>query len=426
MIEPKRVLRALAEHWALLEPLCEHFDQGTLSLDELRAQLAAQQLDSTPQDITSLLDVWIRLDILVPVAKSPNRFELNAQIHDFLAYLAQEHRLGLCLEIEAYLRHLERLAGYIQDAFDIRDGHDLARQLRLLDMRVRDVLKKLANDEQALVAVAERAKTSDRQIPLRQRYAEVSGDLGRIRRADDPAGERRRRLRARRAQGRKRAAAHADRAATPRPPGRRRHAAAHPRAHPRNADQRPADPAPRPRTAVAVARRSTPAQRRDPWRRAGPVGDPPQRASTPCRKQRCRCSPGRKAPSSAVPARSKPTCMPWRVFEPKPARFPKAHKTHKGEAPRAPRTVKEMLERCEDALPMPDLMTWLLEQEPDGATDELLYWFSRLSREKRFKRERLERRDYHTHEHQVSLRSFALLSAAPDATENSASTPYAS
>ena len=113
MIEPKRVLRALAEHWALLEPLCEHFDQGTLSLSELRAQLAAQQLDSTPQDITSLLDVWIRLDILVPVAKSPNRFELNAQIHDFLAYLRKEHRLGLCLEIEAYLRHLERLAGYI-------------------------------------------------------------------------------------------------------------------------------------------------------------------------------------------------------------------------------------------------------------------------------------------------------------------------
>lgn len=85
-----------------------------------------------------------------------------------------------------------------------------------------------------------------------------------------------------------------------------------------------------------------------------------------------------------------------------------------------------MLERCEDALPMPDLMTWLLEQEPDGATDELLYWFSRLSREKRFKRERLERRDYHTHEHQVSLRSFALLPASTDSAENSASTPYAS
>jgi hypothetical protein len=76
------------------------------------------------------------------------------------------------------------------------------------------------------------------------------------------------------------------------------------------------------------------------------------------------------------------------------ARYKKAHKTHKGLAPKAPRTVREMLERCEDALPMPDLMSWLLDQEPDGATDELLYWFSRLSREKRFKRERLERREF--------------------------------
>ena len=88
MIDPKRVLRALAEHWALLEPLGERFDAGTLSLVELRNQLTAQlPPQSTAVDVTALLDQWIRLDILVPVAKSPNRFELNAQIHDFLSYL---------------------------------------------------------------------------------------------------------------------------------------------------------------------------------------------------------------------------------------------------------------------------------------------------------------------------------------------------
>jgi hypothetical protein len=116
-------------------------------------------------------------------------------------------------------------------------------------------------------------------------------------------------------------------------------------------------------------------------------------------------------------------------FEPKPARFPKAGTAaRKGEAPRAPRTVKEMLERCEDALPLPDLMVWLLEQEPTGATDELLYWFSRLSRDKRFSRDRLERRDYFTQEHQVSLRSFALASSVKDpaSAENSESTVNAS
>lgn len=68
-----------------------------------------------------------------------------------------------------------------------------------------------------------------------------------------------------------------------------------------------------------------------------------------------------------------------------------------------------MIERCEQALPLPDLMTWLLEQEPEGATDELLYWFSRLSRESRFQRERLERRQYLTRDHEVSLASFALV-----------------
>ncbi|MBF3212741.1 hypothetical protein HKT45_15890, partial [Pseudomonas aeruginosa] len=81
---------------------------------------------------------------------------------------------------------------------------------------------------------------------------------------------------------------------------------------------------------------------------------------------------------------------------------------------RPPRTAREMIERCQAALPLPDLMQWLLAQEPDGATDELLYWFSRLSRDARFQRERLQRREYETTEHCVSLCSFALNPAAKD------------
>ena len=420
MIEPKRVLRALAEHWALLEPLCEHFDQGTLSLNELRTQLAAQQLDSTPQDITSLLDVWIRLDILIPVAKSPNRFELNAQIHDFLAYLRREHRLGLCLEIEAYLRHLERLAGYIQDAFEVRDGHDLARQLRLLDMRVRDVLKKLDNDEQALVAVAERAKTSDRQIPLRQRYAEVLAtwdeyvepmiDLVNADGAFEQGVRKVETVLLKMLSEQQRLGHLVD-------------------------DDMLL------RTHARILEMQTSAQLtlRHARELLLPLREEARRHNAVTRGAALALAAIRRKGIDAVPQAAMPLfTRPQSTFlgsasqveayvyalarfEPKPARFPKAHKTQKGEAPRAPRTVREMVDRCEEALPMPDLMTWLLEQEPDGATDELLYWFSRLSREKRFKRERLERREYHTHEHQVSLRSFALLSASDTAAENSAS-----
>ncbi|MBU3059471.1 Mks condensin complex protein MksB [Pseudomonas indica] len=408
MIDPKRVLRALAEHWTLLEPLCERFDTGTLSLAELRIQLGAQLADGTPTDITALLDQWIRLDILVPVAKSPNRFELNAQIHDFLAYLRREHRLGLCLEIEAYLRHLERLAGYIQDAFEIRDGNDLARQLRLLDMRVRDVLKKLANDEQALIGVAERAKTSDRQIPLRQRYAEVLATwdeyvepMIQLVSADGAFEQGVRRveqvlLRLLGEQQRLGQLVDDDLLL---------------RTHARILEMQT--------TAQLTLRKARELllPLREEARRHNAVTRGAALALSVIRKK------GLDAvPQAALPLFTRPQSTylgnasqveayvyALARFEPKPAQFPKASGTRKGSTPRAPRTAREMIERCEQALPLPDLMVWLLEQEPDGATDELLYWFSRLSRDGRFQRERLERRDYFTREHQVSLSSYALV-----------------
>ena len=405
MIEPKRVLRALAEHWNLLEPLCERFDSGTLSLVELRNQLAVALPD--PESVTATLDQWIRLDILVPVAKSPNRFELNAQIHDFLAYLRREHRLGLCLEIEAYLRHLERLAGHIQEAFEIRDGNDLARQLRLLDMCVRDVLKKLANDEQALVGVAERAKTSDRQIPLRQRYAEVLAtwdeyvepmiqlvaadgafELG-VRRVEQVLlkllGEQQRL-------------------------GQLVDDDLLLRTHARILEMQT--------TAQLTLRRARELllPLREEARRHNAVTRGAALALAAIRKRGLDAVPQASLPlfsrpqSTFLGSASQVEAYVYALarFEPKPAQFPRASGPRRSGSGRAPRTAREMLERCEQALPMPDLMQWLLEQEPDGATDELLYWFSRLARESRFARQRLERREYLTRQHRVSLSSYAL------------------
>lgn len=411
MIDPKRVLRALAEHWNLLDPLCERFDAGTLSLGELRGQLAAQLPEGTPADVTALLDAWIRLDILVPVAKSPNRFELNAQIHDFLAYLRREHRLGLCLEIEAYLRHLERLAGNIQDAFEVRDGEDLARQLRLLDMRVRDVLKKLGNDEQALLGVAERAKTSDRQIPLRQRYAEVLATW-------DEYVEPMIQLVA--ADGAFEQGVHRVEQVLLKLLGEQQRLG------------RLVDDDQLLRTHARILEMQTVAQLT--LRRARelllPLREEARRHNAVTRGAALALSVIRKKGLDAVlhaalPLFSRPQSTflgsasqveayvyALARFEAKPAQFPKAEPKPRTDAPRAPRTVREMLDRCAQALPLPDLMAWLLEQEPDGATDELLYWFSRLSRDARFQRERLERRDYLTREHQVSLSSFALVGQA--------------
>ena len=66
---------------------------------------------------------------------------------------------------------------------------------------------------------------------------------------------------------------------------------------------------------------------------------------------------------SALPARSKPTSTPWPASS-RSRRSSRASGKRKGEQPRAPRTAREMIERCQQALPLPDLMAWLLEQEP--------------------------------------------------------------
>jgi hypothetical protein len=429
MIEPKRVLRALAEHWALLEPLCERFDQGTLSLGELRAQLAAQQAGISAQEITSLLDLWIRLEILAPVAKSPNRFELNAQIHDFLGYLRREHRLGLCLEIEAYLRHLERLAGHIQQAFDRRDGDDLTRQLRLLDMGVRDVLKKLGNDEQALLAVAERAKTSDRQIPLRQRYAEVLATWDEY---VEPMIQ----------------LVNAD-GAFEQGVSKVETVLLHLLSEQQRLGQLVDDDRLL-RTHARILEMQASAQLtlRHARELLLPLREEARRHNAVTRGAALALAAIRRRGLDAVPRAAlllfnRPQSIflgnasqveahvyALAHFEAQPAPFPVPLKTADETPSRAPLTVKEMLDRCERALPLPDLMSWLLEQEPSGATDELLYWFSRLSRDPRFQRERLACRDYRTHEHHVSLRSFALLPSARPADDrappSSASTLHAS
>lgn len=412
MIDPKRVLRALAEHWNLLEPLCARFDSGTLSLPELRDQLNAQRPNDDPGQITSLLDQWIRLDILVPVAKSPNRFELNAQIHDFLAYLRHEHRLGLCLEIEAYLRHLERLAGHIQEAFNARDSHDLSRQLRLLDMRVRDVLKKLLNDEQALIAVAERAKTSERHIPLRQRYAEVLATWDEYVEpmielvAADGAFE----------QGVRRV----------------EQTLLHLLGEQHRLGQLVDDDLLL-RTHARILEMQNCAQLtlRHARELLLPLREEARRHNAVTRGAALALAAIRRkgldaVPQAALPLFSRPHSLflgsasqlqsyvhALARFESKPNYFPRASQSGPRTRKQAPRSTREMLERCAQALPLPDLLGWLLEQEPNGETEELLYWFSRLSRHSAFNKNRLERRDYLTSTHHLSLCSVALSAAQP-------------
>ena len=286
-----------------------------------------------------------------------------------------------------------------------------AAATRVLDMRVRDVLKKLDNDEQALVAVAERAKTSDRQIPLAQRYAEVLATWDEY---VEPM------IQLVSADGAFEQGVHRVEQVLMKLLGEQQRLG------------QLVDDDLLLRTHARILEMQTTAQLT--LRKARelllPLREEARRHNAVTRGAALALSAIRKKGLDAVPQASLPLfTRPQSTFlgtasqveayvyalarfEPKPAQFPRASGKRKGEQPRAPRTAREMIERCQQALPLPDLMAWLLEQEPEGATDELLYWFSRLSRDSRFQRDRLERREYLTREHRVSLSSFALVANA--------------
>ena len=407
MIDPKRVLRTLTEHWSVLEPLCERFDYGTLGLTELRQLLALQQPTADAQQITQWLDQLIRQDILVPVAKSPNRFELNPHIHDFLSYLRREHRLGLCLEIEVYLQHLARQAQHIEQAFKQRDAQELLRQLRLLDMRVRDVQKKLANDEHALTAVAERAKTSERNIPLRQRYAEVLSTWDEYVEpmitlvAADGLFER----------------------GVQAVEGVLLHLLDEQhRLGPLIDD----DPILRVHARIFEMQASAQLTLRRARELLLPLREEARQHNAITRGAALALAAVRKRgidalPDEILPLFSRPQSVflgsasqveayvhALAGFKPREDRFPQPQGP-RNSTQRAPLTVREMLARCQRDLPIADLMHWLIEQEPNVPSDELLYWFSRLSRHTKFQRQRLARAQYHTAQHYISLTSYALL-----------------
>ena len=88
---------------------------------------------------------------------------------------------------------------------------------------------------------------------------------------------------------------------------------------------------------------------------------------TPYRRPRCRCSPVHRAPFGTA-SQVEAYVYALARFEPKPAQFPRASGKRKGEQPRAPRSAREMIERCQQALPLPDLMAWLLNRNPRAPT----------------------------------------------------------
>jgi len=408
MIEPKKVLRILLNRWDIIAQLFDQIADSSITLQELHHLVVSLIPQSEQSDVSNIIDSLQNVDILVPVANNPNRFEINVVIMEFVGYLKNEHRLGLSEEIEAYLKHLELLANKIAQAVQAGESIELVKSARELDLRMREVIKKLQHDEKALEGIAEQAKMANKQIPLRQRYAEVisswdeylepmvemidlkgvfdrtvrvvENQLQNIIHKMDVVGVLIDELEiVRQAQARmmamEKVAQHTLKRGTEILLPLREEVRIN------NSITQGAS------LALAIIRKQG-------------INDLKVETRVPLLAQ----SHKNVVSSSAGIEKY---IYGLHHFEPTLNRFPARHSDRK--SPDKVITFNQVKRQVIKSLPIADIMTWLIENYAMVSTDNIIEWFAMLTRGDRFQKQRLTRRDYLTKTHRISLRSYQIL-----------------
>ncbi|MBD1584220.1 hypothetical protein [Pseudoalteromonas sp. S16_S37] len=172
MIPAKKVLNTLNEHWGVLELLFKRFKMTDFSLKDVQNVIKHKNPQWTSERIFRETNRLLNQEIIIPLAKS-SQLEINRAIADFASFLLQEEDLGLAEEITVLVKDLERLGTRLQQAGDEGDFSELRRFSRIMDERVRKIVKLFQHNESAIFNLVEQAKSDNSNLSLQKRYKAV-------------------------------------------------------------------------------------------------------------------------------------------------------------------------------------------------------------------------------------------------------------
>ncbi|NIZ04957.1 MULTISPECIES: hypothetical protein [unclassified Pseudoalteromonas] len=172
MIPAKKLLNTLTEHWGVLELLFKRFKMADFSLKDVQNAIKQKQPSWSNERIYKETNRLLNQDIIIPLAKS-SQLEINRAIADFATFLLQEEHLGLAQEISVLVDDLARLGSRLAKAGEIEDYDELRRFSRIMDDRVRKIMKLFAHNENAILNIVEQAKANNAVQSLQKRYQAV-------------------------------------------------------------------------------------------------------------------------------------------------------------------------------------------------------------------------------------------------------------
>jgi hypothetical protein len=172
MIPAKKVLNTLNEHWSVLELLFKRFKMTDFSIKDVQNIIKHKNPQWTSERIFRETNRLLNQEIIIPLAKS-SQLEINRAVADFASFLLQEEHLGLAQEITVLVNDLERLGNRLEQAADEGDFSELRRFSRIMDERVRKIIKLFIHNENAIFNIVEQAKSDSSNMSLQKRYRAV-------------------------------------------------------------------------------------------------------------------------------------------------------------------------------------------------------------------------------------------------------------
>ena len=172
MIPPKRILATLVDNWSLIEALIKRFDFGDFSFQDAQSLLKKLEPKLSSEAVFKQINKLIQLEIIIPLAKS-SQLEINRAIADFSQFLLQEESLGLVGEIHVLVDDLARLNQRLSNAGFNDDEMEIKRNARIMDERVRKIVKLFQHNQNAIFNLVEQAKSNDSNLTLAKRYKAV-------------------------------------------------------------------------------------------------------------------------------------------------------------------------------------------------------------------------------------------------------------
>lgn len=172
MISPRALVKALHEHWPLVESLALRSRETPFLDRDVLAMASLSTCGQNPSTADESVRQLLQKGILVAVG-GRDEVQLHGPVRDFVLSLAQEQELGLAETIRVEIEEMVRLGVELQDALAKEDLAAMMHPLGRLGNRMQRISLQLAHDQQAILNIADRAKTFPVGTPLSTRYREV-------------------------------------------------------------------------------------------------------------------------------------------------------------------------------------------------------------------------------------------------------------